>query len=292
MKKNYQILDKLKLLIKENNKYKSSHWNTHLKNIDLNNVFKNNHYGSFEINNLYKNIFNKIFTFLIFEKKIFFSNVYKKYKSLFNKMNRAIDCDAMRHILTYNLLKKNLQNKKIKNICIIGDGRINGLIGAKCIFPDSRIFSINLPEILINDYLILNKYRIIKNKNIQLINKVNDKIINKKKLILITPSKKKFLLNKEIDLFINIASFQEMPLGEIKKYFAIIKKNSTYLYCANREYKKLYGGEVLEFNKYPFGNGKIILYEDCKWHKKFYSPKPFFIHNYDGNIKHCLIKYN
>lgn len=264
----------------------------HFQNIDINNISKNNHYGSFEKKSFLKSIFNKIFVFLIFEKKIFFSNVYLKYKILFNKMNRIIDFDAIRHIFTFDLLQQNLKNKRIKNICIIGDGRINALIGAKYIFPNSRIFSVNLPEVLIDDYLILNKYRIINNKNIQLINKINDKIQKKKKLIFITPSKKNFLLNKKIDLFINIASFQEMPYSEIKKYFKIIKQNSCYLYCANRDYKKLYGGEIIRFNKYPFGSGNKIIEEDCKWHKKFYSTKPFFIHRYDGNIRHCLIKYN
>ena len=56
--------------------------------------------------------------------------------------------------------------------------------------------------------------------------------------------------------------------------------------------KKLSGGEVLKFDDYPWGNGKIIFEENCPWHQKYYSFRPNFIHKYDGNIKHCLIDYS
>ena len=37
-------------------------------------------------------------------------------------MNRQIDTDALRHIFTFQLLKK---YSNAKNICIIGDGKCN-----------------------------------------------------------------------------------------------------------------------------------------------------------------------
>ena len=99
-------------------------------------------------------------------------------------------------------------------------------------------------------------------------------------------------MNKDIELFINISSFQEMTEIEIINYFEIIKNNKSKLYCCNREYKKLPGGEEIYFDKYPFSNCKKIFYENCPWHKKFYYLKePPFIFNFDIH-KHCLVEFN
>ena len=83
-----------------------------------------------------------------------------------------------------------------------------------------------------------------------------------------------------------------MTFSEIENYFDIIKNNKSLLYCCNREYKKLIGGEELFFDKYPWANGKKIFFEDCTWHKKFYTFRFPFIHFYNGNIKHCLVDYS
>ena len=83
-----------------------------------------------------------------------------------------------------------------------------------------------------------------------------------------------------------------MNTNEIENYMDIIKKKKSLFYCCNREYKKLYGQEELYFDRYPWGDGLKIFEENCPWHQKYYSFKPNFIHKYDGNIKHCLVKYN
>ena len=83
-----------------------------------------------------------------------------------------------------------------------------------------------------------------------------------------------------------------MKFEEVKKYFEIVKNNKAILYCCNREYKKLYDGEELYFDKYPWSNCRKIFWEDCPWHKKYYSLRPPFIHNYDGRVKHCLVDFS
>ena len=60
----------------------------------------------------------------------------------------------------------------------------------------------------------------------------------------------------------------------------------------NREYKKLLGGEELYFDKYPFSNSRKIFWENCPWSKEYYSLRPHFIHNYNGNVKHCLVDFS
>ena len=83
-----------------------------------------------------------------------------------------------------------------------------------------------------------------------------------------------------------------MVPDEVNEYFEIIKDNKSKLYCCNRQYKKLPGGEELYFEKYPFSNSKKIFWEDCPWHQKFYSLRPPFIRNYEGNHKHCLVDFS
>ena len=69
---------------------------------------------------------------------------------------------------------------------------------------------------LINDYLILKQFKILDDDHIQVITSKNDKI-EIKNFSLIT---QKFS-NIDIDLFANIASFQEMNIDEIKNYMDI-----------------------------------------------------------------------
>ena len=223
---------------------------------------------------------------IIYGNDIFRTKTYKNYRNIFDKINRHIDNDTIRHIFTFEKLKK-FTNPK--TICVIGDGKINGIIGAHLTFPKAKLFSLNLSEVLINDYIILKEAGLFK-KSIKLVDHHNFSA-QKARLTLIPSNLSKFLVNKNIELFINIASFQEMKRNEIAKYFKIIRKNKSKLYCCNREYKKLPGGEKVYFNNYPFENSKIIFWENCTWCKKFYSLKPPFIHKYDGNIKHCLVDF-
>ena len=225
-------------------------------------------------------------TKIIFGKEVFNTKTYYAYKSIFDKINRFIDIDTIRHILTFEKLK-NYVNPK--SICIIGDGKINGLLGAYLTFPQAIIYSVNLAEVLINDNLILEKTD-CKLKDLVVLAE-NSNYSKNDKIFLIPSSNKSFLMNKNIELFINIASFQEMTTNEINQYFEIIKNNKSKLYCCNREYKKLPDGEELYFNKYPFSNSKKIFWENCPWHQKFYSLKPPFIYSYEGNIKHCLVDF-
>jgi len=178
------------------------------------------------------------------------------------------------------------------NVCVIGDGKCNFVIGSLLTFPNSRIFSINLSETLINDYLNLKEMKILDDTEIQVIENAHDEILENKKLILIPSHLKEYLLNKDIDLFVNMASFQEMTINEVENYFRIIKSNNPLFYCCNREYKKLVGGEELYFDNYPWGNIAKKFNEDCPWHQKFYQVNYPFIKRYDGNIKHCLIDYS
>ena len=275
--------------IKHTDLNKSSHWNEYL--VDESNYldeFESFGFGTFNKKSLIKDIAYNILRKIVFGKKVFKTDTYFKYKSIFDKIDRYIDVDTIRHIFTYEKISQYL---KPKTICIIGDGKINGILGAHLTFPLAKIYSVNLSEVLINDLVILNRLTIEIKKSTEVV--TNKNFISSEKLLTLVPSNfKSFLKNKNIDLFINIASFQEMNQKEINNYFEIIQNNKSMLYCCNREYKKLFGGEELYFEKYPFSNSKRIFWEDCPWYQKFYSLKPFFIHRYNDKIKHCLVDFS
>ena len=283
-----QTINKLINNIKETNLNKSSHWKKHLPDgSDYLNQFEHLGFGMFTKKSV-KNLIHNILAKIIFGNEVFKTKTYYAYKSIFDKIERYIDVDTIRHIFTFEKIKEHLNPK---TICIIGDGKLNGVLGAHLTFPSANIYSVNLSEVLINDYIILDKINLDLKKSVELIDNIN--FINNNKILTLVPSNyKKFLLNKNIELFINIGSFQEMTKNEINSYFEIIKNNQSKLYCCNREYKKLPDGEELYFDKYPFSNSRKIFWENCPWHQKFYSLRPPFIHNYDGNIKHCLVDFS
>lgn len=283
------IIESLEKFVLITDKDKSSHWKHHLKEKNYRDIFKNMGFGNYSKKNNFKSPFHEIFQKIIFGTKVFKTSEFFAYKEIYDLMDRQIDVDTVRHIFTFKMLKNFIFPNKM---VVIGDGKANFVLGAIKLFDRSQIYSINLAETLINDYLIINKSGLIKDSDIQVIKSLDDKILSEKKLILIPSNLKNVLLNSNVELFVNIASFQEMNNEEINNYFDIIKNNKSLLYSCNREKKILRGGENLVFKDYPWGNGKKIFFENCGWHQRFYIFKPPFIKKYDGNIMHCLIDYS
>ena len=118
---------------------------------------------------------------------------------------------------------------------------------------------------------------------------------------ILTAGKSELLMGKEVDLYVNIASFQEMKQTTIRRYFDIIKSttNGAWLYCCNRQEKILYGGEVIKFEEYPWdGYEQMAVNSECPWYKTYYKlirsrfiPIPKTKIKYDGIHMHRLIKY-
>lgn len=281
MDKHIKILEKY---ISASERNKSSHWKFFLNNKKVKNIYVNLGFGSFEKKHIIRAIFHFILSRFLFGLKIFRTPEAKIYFDIFKKMNRQIDNDAIRHIFIFNLLKKHLNPKKI---CVIGDGKANFILGALKIFPDSQIYSVNLPEVLIHDLLIIDKFKVIKKNLIKVVKKKEDLKEKNIKIFLVSSNNKKFLVDIDIDLFVNVASFQEMNKQEIKKYFQIIKSNNSEFYICNREKKILPAGETIIFDNYPWSNAKFKFYRNCEWYQHYYTFRYPFIRRYDGNIKHC-----
>ncbi len=284
------ILQKLNKYLKKSNNYKSSFWVNRLDNEKYLNTQKFLGFGSFTNDYLISRFLHKFFQKKIYGNEIFKTEEYKKYESFFKKQKRLINIDNIQHIFFFKTIKENI-DKKINSACVIGDGKINFLSGMLSIYPQAKIYSINLSEVLIHDYLILKKYNILNEENICVIEKEEDLFNPNVKLFLVPPDNSQILKNHKIDLFVNFSSFQEMKFTDIENYFDIVKSNKSFLYTCNRYHKILPAGEVLKFDDYPWGEGTKIFFEKCEWISKYYSFKYPFFFNYDGDHWHCLISY-
>jgi hypothetical protein len=62
----------------------------------------------------------------------------------------------------------------------------------------------------------------------------------------------------DADVFINIASMQEMNMKTIDDYFTLVNSQAlpTYFYCANRISKNLPDGSIINFDDYPWNGMK------------------------------------
>ena len=278
------ILHTLEKYIKKTEKNKSSYWKEELNNKNYKNIYTNLGFGAFNEIKILKSIMHFILSRVTYENYIFKTKTFIKIKNLFTKINRQIDNDSIRHIFTFNLIK----NNKFKNSCVIGDGKANFLTQYITLFPNKKIYSVNLAETLINDYLILKKTGMLNNKLIKVVENEND-LKKNYQIFLIPANNKNFLKKIKIDLFVNIDSFQEMNMREVKKYFSIIKLQKSLLYCCNREYKKLPNGEEIIFKNFPWG--RKLKFQECPWEKNYYTLYYPYINKYPSKILHTLINF-
>lgn len=279
---------------------KSSHWKQHTKNFQIledgaiDGIYG---FGCTSKNTFFKSTVHIILQRLIFKNKIFKSPWYKFSKKMSQAQDRVLDLDSLRHVFTLDFLDSVLlSKKKLNNVCIIGDGMTNFVSPSLKSNHFKKIISVNLVEVLLSDLMLLNKERELKNNEIGIA--LTDKDLSsmlvdtETRLICIAAQNAEIISNMGIELFVNIASFQEMNEALIDNYFKIIKSNNAYLYSCNRKYKELIGGEILEFSNYPWGDPQIIIDDICPWHQKYYNVWKFpFVHKYQ-TVLHRLVNYS
>lgn len=256
----------------------------------------------------------KNFSYKLFDKLI--NLAYHKYssnKQRFNELNRIShkisktsstrhNNSRIRHSLTLDFLLESLgpKLKKNSNICVIGDGYANMSSLLIASNSASKVFLINLNKSLLLDLVSL-KNAFPSSEFLNSICLVSDKksLIEsfdvKYKIVAISSMNYDLLQYCPVDLVININSMQEINKDITKKYFdymrVIASKRTLFFYCCNRELKELNDGAIIDFFKYPWKDSdEIIVDELCPWQKKYSSIKPPFFHNYDGPIRHRLVR--
>ena len=233
------IAKKLVSLIPASNNSKSSYWKFHTKNysnFQLDKIL--NDYWSIKKKSFKNILIYGVFNFIVFffHLKIFFSNSYSIVSESCSRSNRVIDFDAFRHAISIDKIFNQIKDSyPFKKICVIGDGKANivGPLLCKKI-NNLKIISVNLPEALIYDHILLTNSDLINTAEISIASDdeemkqllEDDKI----KLILVSAQNASILKQKEIDLFINIHSFQEMTMI---KYLFTKYSNFYFIVCGN-----------------------------------------------------------
>jgi hypothetical protein len=201
------------------------------------------------------------------------------------KSRQIFGYDVTRMALTIEFLQRNIGNLDSKSFCLIGDGygRFGSIL--KSIFPNCKVIYINLGRTLLFDYYYTSKvfpksdHRVIRTQS-----ELSDDFSY-------IEAEKYREIKIEAEIFINIASMQEMNMKTINDYFYLFKSqsHSIHFYCANRISKKLPDGSVINFNEYPWNGMKVLVDELCPWFQKFPSIKPPFVRKFDGPIQHRLV---
>ena len=300
LKSHFEILKKE---LSNSEQTKSSYWEDQFQSFKIdneNNIIDIRKYGfgTLEPNTLVRRLYHNFFQRILFKQKKFSTKWYKLFKEISKTQNKVINLDAFRHICVFEFLDTFIFNEiQIDNICVIGDGRCNFVSPCFKSKIFKKIVSVNLTETLLCDLIILENDDTIIIDDIAVATSENDFDIlmnnEKVKIILVPASKSNILYNKKLQMFVNMNSFQEISMKNIQTYFDIIKSNKSYFYCCNREHKELPAGEIIEFEKYPWGNPEsIIIDELCPWFQRYYLWKKYpFIFKFDGPHQHRLVKY-
>lgn len=286
-------IESLKKYLKNSKKNMSSFGKELILKANFENIEEDMNSGTFVKLDRIKKIksFLSLIPQLIIFKSIMFKNSFiKKYKLICKKQNRMFNYDLIIHSIVLEILKK--ENLLKENICVIGDGKANFIHGIINNHHIKKIYSINLPQSLIQDYIILKQYKTVDTKLIKIVKNNEDLLDKNCKIFLIPAENKELLKNKNINLFVNMFSFQEMPLSETKEYIEIAKSNLAHLYCLNREEKIMLDGDKI--NYYDYGlqkNGKIIFELEANFLKKYYNLTFPFIHNKRGKVISSLTSF-
>jgi len=211
----------------------------------------------------------------------------KAGKQIARRSGRIFSFDCVKQIISLHVISQILDSKSFKTVCVIGDGY--GFLSSfiKLIFPHIKVVSVNLGRTLFFDVLFSQKCF---SEHTPLLLKEKNDLSD---LTFIEAENYRLLEGLPIDLFINIASMQEMDLAVINNYFQYMRLSSQtpcYFYCCNRLAKKLPDGTLIEFMKYPWQDSVILLDEICPWYQKYPSSKPPFWLPFDGVIQHRLAR--
>ena len=160
----------------DNKKQKSSHWQRNTKDFDFKNEKVSGISGFSDITKKLPllGFYHKILQKLNYDKVSFsFDDFwYRAAFSAMNKQSRVVDSSVLRQVLTLKLIEEKINLKNINQLCVIGDGQSNLVAVALESNKFKKVLSINIPEVLLNDFNLikkmgfpLRKIRLLETKN-------------------------------------------------------------------------------------------------------------------------------
>ncbi len=220
----------------------------------------------------------------------------KAMEEICSVTGRMISFDCCKQLIAVESLLKNIgiegdekypfTSRGIDRVCIVGDGY--GFMGSLIKRIDSRvkIVWINLGRQLLFDLHFSNLLFAGKSTA----NLVRDKVsVNlDSELSYIEAENAELVGNFPVNLFINVASFQEMDVEVVQKYFRLIAENKqvngqrVFAYSINRIEKTLPDGTILRSKEFPWKDSRIIHESLPEWYTKFPTNTPPFWQEFDG----------
>lgn len=209
-------------------------------------------------------------------------------KNLAEKTDRVVNQDFIRLAKSAESIVHHIETHKSKRILIIGDGW--GTLGCllKEIHPELVIVQVNLGRSLLFDLAFsskaLSKYE---HCLITKLSEIQDEDFS------YMPAEELSLENADIELFIAIASFQEMDIEIVNEYLNLIRKQDviSYLYSANRISKTLPDGSIIRKEDYGWSSHDEIIFERTPWWLNWgVRRRPPFLFRMDGKIDETLVQ--
>ena len=211
-------------------------------------------------------------------------------RNIVRDTGRIMSHDVARMILTVEFLKKNVQFRTDQNTyAIIGDGF--GTLGSliKAVDPRSRIIFINLGRTLFFD--LYYTHMSFPERSHRLLRPGEDASYCQDFNYI--EAEHVFELKPQADVFISVASMQEINPAINKQYFSLIRnqKSETHFYCCNRISKRLPDGTITQFYEYGWlDSDELLVDELCPWHQEGPQWKPPFTFRFDGPHQHRLVR--
>lgn len=200
---------------------------------------------------------------------------------------RIFSFDLARMVRTVDFLGKHV-GLEGKRIAIIGDGygTLGSLIKGVC--PRATIFQVNLGKVLFFDALFSGLA----------LPQLGHRLVNQRldagaDFNYVEAERVSEVGLEGIDVFLNIASMQEMDLDVIHGYLDIMRgqQSPPLFYCCNREEKVLPDGSRIRFQEYGWNDGDEVLVDElCPWHQVFPRNRPPFFGRFDGPTRHRLVR--
>ena len=231
-----------------------------------------------------------------------FDSINNTSKSILDAQDKGRSLDVLRQVITLAYLSDRKAITKNGLSCVIGDGYAT-MTSLLLKSSNQRVVLVNLTKTLLMD---LWQLKLLLGDNFESsvalvtdrdsMQSVISKVEGAPLVVAVKAEDHQLIQFCPIDLTINIASMQEMNPEFVAEYFYDIsiasKKNGGLFYCCNRERKVLPDGTMVVFEEYPWHLSDETLEDElCPWHQKYYNIKFPFYHNYDGPIRHRLVKF-
>ncbi len=197
---------------------------------------------------------------------------------LINWKGKIFNQDLLNSITESYSIQEALEKENIqpKTILEVGGGYGRNMFIMKHLFPKAKIIMVDIPPaiILAEWYLknIFPKSRILK---LQDHKKTSfPKEFEKADFIFLLPHQIELIPDKSIDLFININSFQEMTMKQIKVYFKEINRTTKGILYIKQWKKQINKIDKLKINEnqYPvYKSWKKIFHREAPVMSKFFE---------------------